>query len=198
MKSFIRMRKNFIVCFRFLLIMTVLTGILYPAVVTVTGYLFFRRKAGGSLVYLNGRLSGSELLGQEFSDSKYFWPRPSASGYNTLPSSGSNLGLSNPELRNTIVSREKEFIAWNGIGAGEAAIPAEMVCASASGLDPDISPEAARLQARRVAAARGFDRQHQEMLMTLIAHQTRNRQFYILGEPRINVFLLNLMLDNLK
>lgn len=198
MKSFINIRKNLFVGLRFLLIMTILTGIIYPAFVTVTGYLFFRHMASGSLVYINGRLSGSELLGQEFSDPKYFRPRPSASGYNTLPSSGSNLGLSNPELRKTIVNREKEFIAVNGLVAARSSIPAEMVCASASGLDPDISPEAARLQVSRVASSRGFDSQRREVLMKLITDQTRNRQFYILGEPRINVFLLNLMTDSLK
>lgn len=177
--------------------MTILTGIVYPAIVTVITSLFFNREVHGSLVERNGVILGSELIGQNFSSPEYFWSRPSFNNYNPLPSGASNLGLLNPLLINKIIQREKEFLQGNKI-KGNLNIPPEMVTASASGLDPHISPTAALLQVNRVAKARGMNQERHDQLVSLINELTEKRQFSLLGEPRINVFLLNLKVDNLK
>ncbi len=176
-------------------LLTVLLGGIYPAVVTIAAGLLFPRQAGGSLVTDgSGRVVGSLLIGQAFTGEKYFWPRPSATGdfpYNPLLSSGSNLGPTNPEL----IRRAKERVAHlrqSGI-AGE--IPADLVFASASGLDPHVSPEAARLQIARVAGARGMTVQELEKI---VATHTEKRQGALLGAPRVNVLALNLALDRVS
>ncbi|MCX6301347.1 MAG: potassium-transporting ATPase subunit KdpC [Bacteroidia bacterium] len=191
------MKKQIITGLRFLTLMTILTGIVYPAIVTVITSLFFNREVHGSLVERNGVILGSELIGQNFSSPEYFWSRPSFNNYNPLPSGASNLGLLNPLLINKIIQREKEFLQGNKI-KGNLNIPPEMVTASASGLDPHISPTAALLQVNRVAKARGMNQERHDQLVSLINELTEKRQFSLLGEPRINVFLLNLKVDNLK
>ncbi len=140
---------------------------------------------------------GSKLIGQKFDSQEYFWSRPSVNNYNPLPSGASNLGISNPLLINTIAQREKDFLTANKMNE-DLNIPPEMVTASASGLDPHISPEAALLQVARVARARGMDKAGQDNLVALINELTEERQYSFFGEPRINVFLLNLKTDSLK
>lgn len=191
------MKRQIITGFRFLALMTILTGVVYPGLVTVFASLFFNEEAQGSFVKINGTIAGSKLIGQNFDSDRYFWSRPSYNNYNPLPSGGSNLGLLNPRLTETIIQREKAFLHSNMI-ENELNIPAEMVTASASGLDPHISPAAALLQVRRVAQARGIDKAGQDRLVILVNDLTEGRQFSLLGEPRINVFLLNLMLDSLR
>jgi len=176
---------------------TLLTGIIYPVVVTVFANLLFREKATGSLIRSNGLTIGSELIGQSFDSLKYFWSRPSSAEYNPMSSGGSNLGPLNPILRDEISKRRESFILKNYLNPDHK-IPSEMIFASGSGLDPHISPEAALLQFKRVAKERGFDAEMESRLAEIIQNLTEDRQFFIFGEPRINVFQLNLMTDSLK
>lgn len=185
---------------RMLLILTVLTGLLYPLAVTGVAQVTFSHQANGSLIIsADGTVLGSALIGQVVDDPRYFSGRPSAvnamqADTPTLLSSGANnLSISDPRLRADYVSRAEAFRAANGLPA-EAPVPSEMVMASGSGLDPHISPEAARLQAPRVAEARGLA---VESVLALIVEHTEAPQFGILGEPRVNVLRLNLALDGL-
>jgi potassium-transporting ATPase KdpC subunit len=191
------MKKQINTGLRLLMLMVILTGIVYPGIITVITSLFFPGKAHGSLVERNGIIIGSELIGQDFNIQKYFWSRPSFNNYNPLPSGASNLGPLNPLLTGEINQREKDFLQANNMKE-DLKVPPEMVTASASGLDPHISPTAALLQVSRVAQARGMDKKEQEKLVDLVNDFTENRQFSLLGEPRINVFLLNLKIDSLK
>jgi K+-transporting ATPase ATPase C chain len=177
--------------------MIILTGIIYPGIVTIITSICFPNEALGSLVERNGVIIGSKLIGQNFDSQKYFWSRPSYNNYNPLPSGGSNLGFLNPLLTETIRRRENAFLQANKIEK-DLNIPAEMVTASASGLDPHISPTAALLQVSRVAQERGMDKGKQDQIVNLINDMIQKRQFSLLGEPRINVFLLNLKIDSLK
>lgn len=176
--------------------MTLLTGFIYPALVTLAGQAIFPRQANGSLVVRQGKVVGSYLIGQRFDAPYYFWGRPSATApnpYDPLASGGSNLGPTNPAL----VDQVKKRIAAlrRADPSNTAAIPVDLVTASGSGLDPDISPAAAAYQAGRVARARGLARAQVD---ALIARYTTGRQFGLLGEPRVNVLRLNLALDDLK
>ncbi|HTY03616.1 MAG TPA: potassium-transporting ATPase subunit KdpC [Rhodocyclaceae bacterium] len=178
-----------------LLVLTVITGILYPAVVTGIAQLAFKPQANGSLIEKNGRVVGSALIGQPFSDPKYFWSRPSATSpmpYNAANSGGSNLGPTNPALEEAVKARIEALKASDPTQT--APIPVDLVTASASGLDPDISPAAARWQAPRVARVRGVAL---EKVESLIDANTEGRQFGFLGEPRVNVLRLNLALDGM-
>jgi K+-transporting ATPase ATPase C chain len=191
------MKRQIITGLRFLALMIILTGVIYPGLVTVITSVFFNKETQGSLVKRNGTIIGSKLIGQNFYSDKYFWSRPSFNNYNPLPSGGSNLGPLNPRLTETIIQRENAFLNAHKIEKG-LNIPAEMVTASACGLDPHISPSAALLQVSRVARARGIDQAGQDKLVILVKDLTEERQFSLLGEPRINVFLLNLMIDSLR
>lgn len=191
------MKRQIITGLRFLALMIILTGVVYPGTVTVMTSLFFHKEAQGSLVERNGIIIGSKLIGQNFDSQKYFWSRPSFNNYNPLPSGASNLSLLNPLLTKEITQREKAFLQDNKM-KDDLSIPPEMVTASASGLDPHISPTAALLQVSRVAQARGMDKRKQDQIVNLINDLTEKRQFSLLGEPRINVFLLNLKIDSLK
>ena len=171
------------------LVLTFLTGIIYPLIVTAFAQLF-PNKATGSVIEANGRAVGSELIGQPFSDPKYFWSRPSTTSpqpYNGASSSGSNLGPTNKALHEAVAERLKQF--------EQRPVPADLVTASASGLDPHISPEAAQFQVSRVARARGLT---EEAVNQLVSLHTEGRTFGVLGEPRVNVLKLNLALDALK
>lgn len=190
------MKKQIITGLKFLVLMIILTGLAYPGLVTIFTSIFFPDKAQGSLVTRNGVLIGSELIGQDFDSQEYIWSRPSFNNYNPLPSGASNLGILNPLLIKEITQEEKDFSQANKIKE-DLNIPPEMVTASASGLDPHISPVAALLQVSRVAQARGMDQAGQEKLVKLVNDMTENRQYSLLGEPRINVFLLNLKIDSL-
>ena len=179
-----------------LLAMTVLTGIAYPLVVTGAAQLLFHDAANGSVIERNGHALGSELIGQPFTDPKYFWSRPSAtapSAYNSTASSGSNQGPTNPALTDAVKLRIEALQAADP--GNKAPVPVDLVTASGSGLDPHISPAAAHYQLARVARVRGMQVADVEKL---VAVATEGRQFALLGEPRVNVLKLNLMLDDAK
>lgn len=154
-------------------------------------------KANGSIILKEGKKKGSLLIGQEFSDPRYFTSRPSHISYNPLPSGGSNYALTNRKLRDSVILRRQKFIEFNELDS-LTSIPSEMLFSSASGLDPHISPEAAFLQVKRIAHYRGFSDTRQKKLMDLINNLTEEPQFHMLGQKRINVFLLNLSLDTIK
>ena len=179
-----------------LALFTILTGLLYPALVTGLAQVFFPQQANGSLILKNGQVVGSALIGQSFSDPKYFWGRPSATSpypYNASASSGSNLSPTNPVYLQAVEERAR---ALRAVDPGNTAlIPVDLVTASASGLDPDISLEAARYQVSRVARARGLASAQVE---ALVNRYTQGRFLGIFGEPRVNVLELNLALDELK
>jgi potassium-transporting ATPase KdpC subunit len=191
------MKSQTIIAVKFLVVMTILTGIIYPFLITGLSQLTFPSKANGSLVLRNGKIIGSELIGQNFDSTIYFWSRPSAIGYNPIPSGATNYGPTSDTLKKLVTVRRISFAAKNGM-TDINAIPKEMIFASGSGLDPDISPEAAMLQLARVAAARKFDETKKQQVQQLIKNLTEEPQFSFFGEPRINVFKLNLALDNLR
>ena len=179
-----------------LVLMTILLGIVYPLVITGVAKVTFPRQAEGSLIYKDGKLIGSTLIGQSFSDPKYFWSRPSATSpqpYNGLASSGSNLGPLNPALLDAVKANVKAL--HDADPDNRRPIPVDLVTASASGLDPDISPAAAHYQAARVARARNLALAPVE---TLIKTHERGRLFGLIGERRINVLELNLALDQMR
>jgi K+-transporting ATPase ATPase C chain len=177
-------------------IMTILTGLLYPALITGIAQVIFPYQANGSLITQNGQVVGSALIGQQFDNPKYFWGRLSATGdhaYNAAISGGSNLGPTNPALQKQVSDRIAALKAADP--GNNQPIPVDLVTASGSGLDPDVSIAAARYQAARVARVRGlsFDR-----VQALIDQNTVGRQLGFLGEPRVNVLKLNMALDRLK
>ena len=179
----------------FFIVFTIICGGIYPAVVTGIASVAFPRQAKGSFITdKSGKEIGSSLIGQPFADPKYFWPRPSAAtefGYNPLGSSGSNSGPTNPDFIKTVGDRVKALHDTGITGS----VPADLVEASASGLDPHISPEAANVQLARVAKARGMSA---DELAKVVADHTEGRQLGFLGEPRVNVLELNLALDGAK
>ena len=177
-------------------ILSAVTGLLYPLAVTSVGQALFPKQAAGSLIEREGKLVGSELIGQSFTSPKYFWGRPSATGpmaNNAGGSSGSNQGPLNPALADAVKARIEALRAADP--GNTAPVPADLVSASASGLDPHISMAAARYQAARVARERGLAL---EEVQRLIAANTEGRDLSVLGEPRVHVLKLNLALDKLK
>lgn len=179
-----------------LLVLTVITGVIYPAVVTGVAQLVFPSQAAGSIVTNGGKAIGSRLIGQSFSDPKYFWSRPSATApqpYNGLASAGSNQGPLNPALTDAVKARVEALRAADP--ANKDPVPVDLVTASGSGLDPDISVAAAHYQAGRVARVRGIA---PDTVKSLIASHTQGKILGIIGEPRVNVLELNLALDALK
>lgn len=178
---------------RMLVVMTVITGVAYPLLVTGIGKALFADQANGSLIVEGGKVRGSALIGQPFSDPKHFWSRASATSpmpYNGGASSGSNQGPTNPALKEAVEGRVKALREAGGDAAKP--IPVDLVTASGSGLDPHISPAAAEYQVARVAKARGTA---EAKLRELVGQHTEGRQFGVLGEPRVNVLTLNLALD---
>jgi len=172
---------------------TVLVGLIYPLAVTGIAQVAFSSQANGSLIEKDGLVVGSRLIGQEFTGPQYFHPRPSSAGdgYDAMSSSASNLGPSNPELLREVRKRFRLYRAENGLSSGQQ-VPADAVTGSGSGLDPMISPENARLQAQRVAGARGMTL---DQVMALVRAKTTGRSLGFLGEPGVNVLELNLALD---
>lgn len=179
-----------------LTVLTLLTGLFYPVLVTVLAQLFFPQQANGRLIEKNGQLIGSVLIGQAFSSPHYFWGRPSATQpfpYNAAASSGSNMGPSNPDFLATLNERVQFLQKFNG--DSNTFIPVDLITTSASGLDPEISPIAAFYQVSRIANARHIQ---ETVIQELITKYTKERTLTLLGEPRVNVLQLNLALDELK
>ncbi len=180
-----------------ILALTLLLGIVYPLLITGVAQVCFPKKANGSLIEKEGKVVGSELVGQAFTDAAYFKPRPSATEYHTLPSGASNLGLTSQQLHDQVMERQTMFRTDNRLSPDQA-VPSEMVFASASGLDPHISPDAARLQINRIATVRRFTDSQKQALERLVEESIEKPQFGLLGEPVVNVLSLNLRLDELK
>jgi len=191
------MKKNILSGLKMLLAFTLLTGLVYPLMITGIAQVVFPRQSNGSLVAIGGKARGSELLGQEFKSDRYFWSRPSACSYATLPSGASNWGPTSDTLRKTIEKRRESFIIANHLPLNTV-LPNEMLTASGSGLDPHISPESATLQVERIASARHFSPSQSQQLRKLVASHTKQPQFGCLGEKRVNVLALNCDLDLLK
>lgn len=185
--------KQLIIAVRVTLVFAVLTGVAYPLLVTGLARAIFPHQSDGSLIQPGGKTIGSELIGQRFTRPEYFQGRPSAAGndgYDGLASGGSNLGPTNQHLVDRLQGDVKKFHDANPAATGP--LPADLLTASGSGLDPDISPASAEVQVARVAKARGMS---EDALRALVASHTEGRQFGILGEPRVNVLKLNLALD---
>jgi K+-transporting ATPase ATPase C chain len=190
MRGFIRQLTPAVVA---VVVFTVLCGIVYPLVVTGVAQIAFRDKANGSLIEVDGKVVGSSLIGQQFAAPGYFHPRPSAAGagYDAMASSFSNLGPTNPEFLAAVEERVAAYRSENRLAATQP-VPVDAVTASGSGLDPDISVANAKLQAPRVASARGLP---VDRVLALIDEHTSGRQWGFLGEPGVNVLRLNLALD---
>jgi K+-transporting ATPase ATPase C chain len=187
------MFQHFFPALRMLVMLTVLTGVIYPLVVTGVARIAFPGAAGGSLIVIDGKAVGSGLIGQPFDNPKYFWGRPSATSpmpYNAGASSGSNQGPRNPALADAVKDRIKAL--RDADPGNKAAVPVDLVTASGSGVDPDISVAAANYQLPRVAKARAMP---EDKVRALVDANTTGRTFGILGEPRVNVLKLNIAID---
>jgi K+-transporting ATPase ATPase C chain len=189
--------KTFIIALKIFLLFTVITGIVYPLFVTGIAQVFFPEKANGSFIKRDNQIIGSELIGQQFDSTIYFSSRPSAVSYNSLPSGGSNFGITSQKLKLQVEDRKQKFIEFNGLESN-IEIPSEMLFASASGLDPHISVQAALLQVERIAKARNFNETKKQMLLESIENCTDEPQLMVFGDTRVNVLLLNLEIDNIK
>lgn len=177
--------KTWLTGLRALLTFTLLTGLAYPLAVTLLAEVFLPGKSSGSLLRREGKVVGAELIAQGFSQPKYFWPRPSAVKYDAASSGATNQSVTSEEWKMTVLQKEAQ------------AMTGEMKTSSGSGLDPHISPEAARSQVSRISTARGLNREQETALNHLIEARTEDRQFGFLGEPRVNVLKLNLALDEI-
>lgn len=198
--------RDLVIAIRIFVVLTILTGVVYPLIVTGIAQVAFKDQANGSLIHRGGQVVGSRLIGQPFDDPRYFWSRPSATApfpYNAAASGGSNLGPTNPTLiggngsdgKPVTGTIEDRVAALKAAGSGEVPVPTDLVTASASGLDPNISPEAAEYQIARVAKVRGLT---VEQVRELVKAHTSDRQIGLLGEPVVNVLELNLALDGVK
>ena len=184
--------RQLVPALRLWLVLTVVLGLLYPLAFVLLGAFMPGRAQGSLIEAADGRVVGSSLLGQAFDQPQYFWPRASVSGYDALASGGSNLGPTNPELVAAVETRRAALATANGVPAED--LPADALTASASGLDPDISPEYAAVQVARVATARGLD---EPIVRDLVTAHTDGRALGFLGDPTVNVLELNLALDAL-
>lgn len=183
--------KTIWISVRMLVVLSILTGLIYPFLMTGLAQAFFSSNANGSMIVANGKTIGSTLVGQNFTSDKYFWSRPSAVAYNPLPSSGTNQGPTNAILKDSVVARA------NRLGGSPASLPPDLLLSSGSGLDPHISPEAALFQIDRVTAARGGNRADRDRIEALVKSHIELPQFNLFGEERVNVLKLNLALDSL-
>jgi potassium-transporting ATPase KdpC subunit len=175
-------------------VLTIVCGVLYTVMVTAVAQGLFPYRANGSLITAKGQVIGSELLGQEFTKQEYFRCRPSSVSYNPLPSGASNLGPLSVQLKDSVVARKNEFSKTFGLAFGSD-VPPDMLFSSASGLDPHISPQAARLQINRIARQRHMTSSQKETLAAMVERSIEQLQLGFLGMPRVNVLMLNLMLD---
>ena len=174
-----------------ILVMSIITGLIYPLTITLLAQVFFSSQANGSLIFKDKNIIGSKLIGQSFTEAKYFHPRPSESDYNASLSGGSNLGPTSKKLIDKITSNHSELQKENP----NSHVPIDLVTESASGLDPEITPEAALFQIPRIAKVRNIS---EEQISKLINKHTEHKLLGIFGEERVNVLLLNLALDDLK
>jgi potassium-transporting ATPase KdpC subunit len=186
------MTKHLLISLRALFVLTIITGICYPLLITGIVQLAFPFQSNGSIVHRNGKIIGSSLVGQTFESDRYFSSRPSATGNSALPSGGSNLGPTSKTLADSIAVRKARFIAKNHT----AVVPPDMLTASASGLDPHIAPASAYAQAMRISMARRFDSLQTVKLRQLIDKHVETPELHLFGEARVNVLLLNLALDS--
>jgi len=196
----INMLKDFITTIRILIVLTVITGFMYPIFITVSAKALFGEKTDGSLIYSDNKEGrGSELIGQKFVSARYFWSRPSAVDYN-LPSGGSNLGPTSASLERVFNERKADILKAHGYETAESSVevPLELLFASASGVDPHISPDGAKFQIDRVARARRFDVPKKKQLAQLVENSIEYPQFGFLGEAAVNVLKLNIALDKIK
>lgn len=185
--------RELLIALRLSLLLFLLCGLIYPAITTFIAHRLFPAQAGGSLIYENGKAVGSVLIGQPFVSARYFQGRPSAAGYDPRATAGSNLAPSNPALRLRVAVDSARIQKRDGVSA--TAIPVDLLAASGSGLDPDISPAAALLQVPRVAQARGLS---VASVRALVQAHTEGPQWKLWGQSRVNVLVLNLALDQLQ
>jgi potassium-transporting ATPase KdpC subunit len=190
------MKQTILVSLRMLLLLTILTGILYPVSTTFIATVLFPRQAGGGLLRRGEQVIGSEHIAQAFQNARYFWPRPSAIEYNPLPSAASNYGPTSRALHDAVELRRRALAGETALSPDHD-VPSEMLFCSASGIDPHISPSAAFFQANRVSRARGLNAEAKARVFELIEEHIEERQLGFLGEPRVNVLLLNIALDSL-
>ena len=192
------MKNNLVVvCVKFFVITTILTGLVYPLFITLIGQLVFPGQSNGSMMTNSGRAVGSTLIAQKFDQDKYFWPRPSSQDYNPMPSGGSNLSPTSKQLQDTVEARKQALLKADPTKTAEE-IPADLIYASGSGLDPHISPAAAVFQVDRIVKARQFDSAKKDEIIKLIEKLTEGRDLGVFGEPRVNVLKLNAELDSLR
>jgi potassium-transporting ATPase KdpC subunit len=182
--------KNIRSCIVLFVILTIITGVLYPAAITAVAQLVFADKANGSLIRRGDEIWGSQLIGQKFTSPAYFWGRPSSSDYSTLPSSASNQGPTSASLKRAVKDRRKHLARYIS-----GTIPADLLLASGSGLDPHISPEAALIQVEHVAKARHLSGEQKPKLEELVRRHIEGPQMGIFGAPRVNVLKLNMETD---
>lgn len=179
---------------RLFLWMTLITGVVYPLLITLIAQTTIKHKADGNLIVKNDATIGSQLLAQKFTNDKYFWPRPSFPDYDPMKSGGSNLGPTSKALKVTVEKRKAALAKANSVEDDK--IPAELLYASASGLDPHITPAAAYFQIPRIIKARNFDEKSASEIKKLVDSMIENRDLHFLGTRRINVLMLNMALDN--
>lgn len=187
--------KNAMIALKLLLFMTIVTGVVYPLLITGIAQSCFPAKANGSIIESNGKTIGSELIGQSFTSQEYFWGRPSAISNNPMPSGGSNLSPVSPEFKEQFDARMDTIRKYHG-NISVSQIPKDLLFASASGVDPHISPEAAYFQVERIARARNFDDAKKQRLFDLINTSIEMPDLLIFGEKRVNVLLINTLLNN--
>ncbi len=188
--------KNTIIALKLLVIMTVITGIIYPLAISGFSQLAFSDKANGSMIKQNEKIIGSELIGQQFVKPEYFWGRPSAIGNNPMPSGGSNLSPVSPEFKIQFQARVDTIRKYHGNIAIKQ-IPKDLLFASASGVDPHISPSAANFQVDRITNARHYNSEQKQKVNNLIKSMIESPDLFIFGEPRINVLKLNIKLSEI-
>jgi K+-transporting ATPase ATPase C chain len=191
------MKKSILTSMRMLTVMTLMTGVAYPLVITLVAQLLFQQKSTGSFIKHDTTIVGSELIGQKFQSDRYFWPRPSAVNYNPVSSGATNFGPTSDTLRKVVEERKKDFLRGNGL-AETTVVPADMLFASGSGIDPHISPQSAFLQVERVARVRGYSSERKAVLEKLVRSNIEGPEFRLFGMARVNVLELNLALDDLR